>query len=128
MENIYFTVVGFKNYYNDAPFKIGKLVLCAKDQENEYDSEAIKCVVPVLGTIGYIANSPETKARGTMSAGRIYDKVCSKFYARVMFATKTKIICRVEEDPAGLEKELLEQYRDGWGESENTDATDSIPY
>lgn len=128
MENIYFTVVGFKNYYNDAPFKIGKLVLCAKDVENEYDSEAIKCVLPQLGTIGYIANSPETMSRGTMSAGRIYDKVCSKFYARVMFATKTKIICRVEEDPAGLERELLEQLRDDWCKAENTEAIDIIPY
>lgn len=125
---MYFTVGGFENYYSDAPFKIGKLVLCAKDTENEYDSEAIKCVLPQLGTIGYIANSPETKARGTMSAGRIYDKVCSKFYARVMRATKTEVICRVEEDPAGLEKELLEQLRGDWCEAGNTDAIDSVSF
>lgn len=123
MGNMFITVTGFKHYYGEAPFKIGNLVRCAKDPENGYDSEAIKCVIPSLGTIGYIANSPETMARGTMSAGRVYDKVCSKFYARVMFATRTKIICRVEEDPAGLEEEYLNQFKDDWCEADGDTVT-----
>ena len=41
------------------------------------------CTLPVYGTVGYIANSTNTVAGGTMSAGRIYDRVEKKFYVRV---------------------------------------------
>ena len=48
-----------------------------------------------IGTVGYIANSPYTAVTGTMSAGRIYEKVKKKFIVEVMFITSSKVICKV---------------------------------
>lgn len=98
MKEMYVTITGFKYYYGAAPFKIGKKVKCVKEPSNPYDSEAIKVVMKHIGTVGYIANSLYTSATGTMSAGRIWEKVGKKFYARVMFITSSKVICRVVEE------------------------------
>ena len=65
--------------------------------ENEYDAEAIQVLLPVYGKVGYIANSPYTVAKGTLSAGRAYDQVKKKFYIRVLYICTNQIICKVEE-------------------------------
>ena len=109
----YITITGFCHYYDKKPFAIGNLIRCRKEPDNYYDTEAIKCTLPMLGTVGYVANSAHTVAGGTMSAGRVYDKVDEKFYVRVVFTTNSKIICRVEEEPGSLlAKELEKQQKD----------------
>lgn len=111
----YVTITGFNNQQGRLPFKIGNLIRCKKEPDNIFDSEAIFCSVPTVGIVGYLANSTNTVAGGTMSAGRIYDKVPDKFYVRVLFTSFTKIICRVEEgDPESLKAEILSQYKDDW--------------
>ncbi len=55
--------------------------------------------LPIYQKLGYVANSFHTVAGGTFSAGRLYDKVGDAFFARVMFTTQTKIICKVETAP-----------------------------
>lgn len=122
MKEKYISITGFKYYSGAHPFRIGYLVRCEKEPDNPYDSEAIKCTMPMIGTVGYVANSCNTVAGGTMSAGRIYDKVEKKFYARVLFTTFTKIICRIEEgDPTELKKEILAQFDDSWDDDEDED-------
>lgn len=96
MMDRYVTVTGFKHYYGAKPFAVGNLIRCSQEPDNSYDSEAIRCSLPAIGTVGYLANSPDTVAGGTMSAGRVYDRVKKHFYIRVMFTTFTKIICRIE--------------------------------
>ncbi|MBO5339434.1 MAG: HIRAN domain-containing protein [Oscillospiraceae bacterium] len=109
---LYVTLTGFYNYYDKKPFAIGNLIRCRKEPDNRYDCEAIRCTLPMLGTVGYVANSVSTVAGGTMSAGRIYDKVDEKFYVRVMFTTCSKVICRVERGSQDLlRRELEEQQR-----------------
>ena len=44
-----------------------------------YDSDAIRAFLPYIGKVGYIANSPQTKAGGTESASRIYERVPKRF-------------------------------------------------
>lgn len=109
----YVTITGFGHYYDKKPFAIGNLIRCRKEPDNCHDGEAIKCTLPMLGTVGYIANSAYTVAGGTMSAGRLYDKVDEKFYVRVLFTTNSKIICRVEEGCSErLAEELEKQQKD----------------
>ena len=116
----YISITGFKNYYGLKPLRIGYLVRCEKEEDNRFDGEAIRCAMPVLGTVGYVANSTNTVAGGTMSAGRIYDKVGRKFYVRVMFTTFTKVICRVEEgEPDELKKEIMSQFTEAWDEDDD---------
>lgn len=95
MKEKYITITGMNHYYGLRPFSVGKKIKCMKDKNNPYDSEAIKVVMKEIGTVGYVANSPYTTATGTMSAGRIYEKVKKKFEVEVMFITSSKVICRV---------------------------------
>ena len=60
-KNIFVTITGFQHYYGREPFQIGNLIRCAKEPGNPYESDAI-------GKVGYITNSPQTKAGGTESA------------------------------------------------------------
>ena len=114
MGEMYVTVTGFSHYYNKKPFSIGNVLICTKEPSNKYDSEAIAVRLPIIGQIGYLANSSYNTAGGTMSAGRIYDKVEDKFYVRVMFTTQSKIICRVEDgDNDAFEKEIQAQMMSG---------------
>lgn len=113
MKDRYITITGFKHYYGLTPFATGNLVKCVKEPENSYDSEAIRAALPVIGKVGYVANSPDTTANGTMSAGRIYDHVKKQFYVRVLFTTFTKVICKIEfGHPEEFDLELKQQLRE----------------
>lgn len=98
MKERFITITGMGHYYGMKPFSVGKKIKCVKETTNPYDSEAIKVTMKEIGTVGYVANTPYTKATGTMSAGRIYEKVGKKFWVEVMFITSSKVICRVLED------------------------------
>lgn len=107
---MYVTVTGFAHHYGKKPFDIGNVLICEREPSNKYDSEAIIVRLPIIGKIGYLANSVSCIAGGTMSAGRIYDKVEDKFYIRVLFTTQSKVICRVETgDSETLEHEIQKQ-------------------
>ena len=106
-KELFVTVTGFDHYAGRRVFSIGALVLCRKEPENFYDPEAIVCLFPGFGKLGYLANSVHTVAEGCMSAGRVYDKVEDTFFIRVLFKSYTKIICRVEKgEQAELEREF----------------------
>lgn len=109
MKEIYITITGMKYYYGLKPFSVGKKIKCIKEKNNPYDDEAIKVVMKEIGTVGYVANAPYTVATGTMSAGRLYEKVKKKFVVEVMFITSSQIICRVVDGFKGqTEKETVE--------------------
>ncbi len=95
MQETFVTIVGFSHYYGKEPFRIGTELTCIKKPDNVYDSEAIKATLPVIGTVGYVANGVNTKANGTSTAGRIYDKVGDVFTVKVMFTTSSKVIAQV---------------------------------
>ena len=46
-----------------------------KDYENPYDDEAIAAYTKDNYKCGYVANSVRSVARGTFSAGRVYDLI-----------------------------------------------------
>ena len=109
MNEMYVTITGFKHYYDLKPFQVGKLLHCEKEPHNDFDCEAIRCYSPEIGTLGYVAASYGCMAQGTMSAGRIYDRVPDKFFVRVRFITCTKVICQlVEATEADWQRELSE--------------------
>lgn len=107
---MYVTVTSFARLYGKKPFDIGNVLICEKEPSNKYDSEAIIVRLPIIGKVGYLANSVSSIAGGTMSAGRIYDKVEDKFYIRVLFTTQSKVICKVENgNDEALEQEIHNQ-------------------
>ena len=97
MEDLYVTVTGFANYYHKKPFAIGNVLICVKEPSNKYDSEAITVKLPIIGKVGYIANSPASIAGGTLSAGRIYDKIGKKAKAKVVLVTDHGTICSISK-------------------------------
>lgn len=111
MKERYITITGTNHYYGMRPFSVGKRLKCVKEPDNPYDGEAIKVVMKEIGTVGYVANSTYTVATGTMSAGRIYDRVGKKFRVEVMFITASKVICRVmEEDDNKIKMQLKNTF------------------
>lgn len=93
MEELNFvTITGINHYYGKAPLKPNVLFRIKKEPDNRYDSEAIAAELPFIGTIGYVANSTNTVYLGTVSAGRLYDKIGDYAYARVLFVTHCSVI------------------------------------
>ena len=77
---------------------------CEKEFDNDYDEEAIKVMMKTFGKVGYVANSSRTVAKGTKSAGRIYDKVGDKFFVRVCFVTGGSVIAEVVNKDVKIHK------------------------
>lgn len=104
MENTYFvTITGLNHYYGKKPFEIGRIIRLVKEPDNEYDKEAIAAFLPFIDKIGYVANSTNTVYDGTVSAGRLYDKIEDYAYGKVMFVTHSSAIVLV------LDKDDVEQ-------------------
>lgn len=107
MEKTYFvTITGLNHYYGKKPFEIGRIIKLIKEPDNEYDKEAILAFLPFIDKIGYVANSTNTVYDGTISAGRLYDKIDDYAYGKVMFVTHSSAIVLV------LDKEDVEEEDD----------------
>lgn len=118
MENTYFvTITGLNHYYGKKPFEIGRIIRLIKEPDNEYDKEAIAAILPFIDKIGYVANSTNTVYDGTISAGRLYDKIEDYAYGKVMFVTHSSAIVLV------LGKEDVEEP----DEDEDEEETVSVP-
>lgn len=89
------TLTGIKNYYEIQMLKVGQEVNLVKDYENKFDEEAIKVQIDFLETIGYIANSINTVAKGTKSAGRIYDTFEDSIKGIIRFIVKDVAIIEI---------------------------------
>ena len=100
------TITGLRHYYGTKPFEIGRIFKIIKEPDNDYDNEAICACLPFIDKIGYVANSTNTVYQGTISAGRLYDKIEDYAYARTMFITHSSVIALV------LDKEDVEESND----------------
>ena len=103
---LFTTIVGLKNYEGSKVFKIGSIVKLVKEPDNDYDLEAIACEIRYIGKTGYIANSTKTVIKGTMSAGRIYDKIGDISFCEVKFVSNDSVIAKV------LTQEAIKKLQD----------------
>lgn len=104
---MYITIQAFDNLHGPKPLVLNGLVKLQKEPENKYDSEAIACEMRYYGKIGYVSNSTRTVALGTMSAGRLYDKISDEYVAKIKFITGTTAIAKVLST-----EELTEEIKD----------------
>ncbi len=107
----YITLTGADNYYGSKIFSVGQEVLLVKDYDNKFDEEAIRIEMESLNTVGYVANSIHTVAKGTKSAGRIYDTFDDEIKGFIRFIVKDVAIIELEpsDDNLTLEDLLLEE-------------------
>lgn len=82
-----------------------------KDPDNCYDDEAIVACDKHGCKCGYVANSVSTVARGTYSAGRVYDRIPDEEKCIIRFITEECLIGEIsplltqneqEEDDDGI--------------------------
>jgi len=97
-DETFLTVVGAKLYLGMQIFKKGSEFYLVKELDNEYDDEAICVKTKDAIQVGYIANSIHTVAKGTKSAGRIYDAIKDHQKVVVRFVVDSKVIVEVVED------------------------------
>lgn len=107
----FITITGLNHYYGKKPFEIGRVFKIIKEPDNDYDDEAICAFLPFIEKIGYVANSTNTVYQGTVSAGRLYDKIDDYAYARTMFITHSSVIALV------LDKDDVENSDDDKSEN-----------
>lgn len=114
-ETVYITLVRPQSW-----LRVGDMVTLEKEPDNLYDDEAIMAfatggedgfVEDFVGEAMYVANSVSSVARGTHSAGRIYDRLLGAGRARVEFIVRGLAIAKVVD----------------WGESEQDGAEELDP-
>lgn len=95
---MFVTIVGTSHYFGREIFKVGQSLWLEKDVNNDYDEEAIKAVTEAGATVGYVANSIYSVAKGCRSAGRIYDTFENRQKIKVMFIVRDDVIAQIDDD------------------------------
>lgn len=72
---ILLTLTGIDHYIDPEELEPNQEVILRKEPSNKKDKEAIAIYIKDTVKIGYVANSVYSVAKGTYSAGRLYDKV-----------------------------------------------------
>ena len=93
----YITIAGASYYMGTEVFHVGQELTIEKEPRNCYDDEAIKVVSDSGATYGYVANSTDTVARGTHSAGYIYRDFERCARIRVCFILCGRVIAEILE-------------------------------
>ncbi len=102
MNDRYVTIVGVDMCFGKEIFKVNQRLALRKDHDNRYDDEAIEAIIEsVGGWVGYVANSCHTVAKGTRSAGRIYDTFEEKYSARVAFVVNNNVLAKLIDESLG---------------------------
>ena len=73
--SIYITINHLDDFECTSFLRPGDKLILKKDRNNIYDDEAIIVYKENKIKIGYVANSVHSVARGTYSAGRLYDRI-----------------------------------------------------
>lgn len=95
----FITIICFNQFHGKKIFKIGSILKLVKEPDNNHDAEAIRVDMRYAGTVGYLANSTKTVVRGTMSGGRVYDKIDeNNCYAMVKFISHHNVIAKIIEE------------------------------
>ena len=115
--------MAFNNMHGSKPLKLGSIVKLVKEPENHHDTEAIACEMRYFGKIGYVANSTHSVIKGTMSAGRVYDKINDEYFARIKFYNENLAIAKVLDSDEFI-KEIEDPESDVHYLSENPSEID----
>jgi hypothetical protein len=92
---IYITIGHIEEFVSYDRVNVNDELKLKKDRDNRYDDEAIAVYDMRDSKVGYVANSVHSVARGTYSAGRLYEKMGDEAVCRVMFKTEEMAIAVV---------------------------------
>ncbi len=94
--SIYVTINHLDDFECTTFLKPGDKLILRKDRNNIYDDEAIVAYKENKTKVGYVANSVHSVARGTYSAGRLYDKISDETECLVRFIYEDMLIAEIE--------------------------------
>ena len=94
-ENDFITITNIKEYIEMGMIKIGEVLHLKKEPENAYDMEAILVEDKNEIPIGHVANSVNSVAKGTHSAGYIYQSFKDSVLCTVKFIYHDMIIAQI---------------------------------
>ena len=94
---MYITITGSNHYMGTESYNVGQILVLKKDKGNVYDDEAIKVENENGVKYGYVANSIFSVARGSHSAGYIYNTFKDETRCKVMFIINDKVIAEITE-------------------------------
>ena len=95
-KDIYITINHIDDFCGYTHLRVGDVLTLEKDPNNEYDDEAIAAYDKNQTKIGYVANSVSSVARGTYSAGRVYDQMDVMGKCVIKFITEEIAIAEID--------------------------------
>ena len=91
-QQVYITITHINEFSGYELFRPGMRVILKKDTDNIYDDEAIAVYSEHGAKLGYVPNSVRTVARGTHSAGYVYNLFGNEITCTVCFVTESEAI------------------------------------
>ena len=95
-KELFITIDHIEDFCPCPHLRPGDVLILRKDLCNPYDDEAIAVYDDKDMKIGYVANSVRSVARGTCSAGRIYDQMKEEENCKVCFILDDVAIARLQ--------------------------------
>lgn len=96
----FITITGAHHYFGSNVFRVGSYVKLVKEAENHFDKDAVRVEVPILGKIGYVANTMATKFSGTHSASIISKRIGDESTAKIRLIADDGIIAEIVSEDA----------------------------
>ncbi len=95
-KSIYITINHIEDFCPCCNIRVGDELTLKKDLNNCYDDEAIAVYDKNNVKVGYVANSVHSVARGTYSAGRVYDKISDGTVCLIRFMNEESVISKIK--------------------------------
>lgn len=95
--NLFAAMDRMEHYHGIQALNVDDTVFLVKDPNNRTDRQAIKVVIPPIGTVGYIVNDPVVVPHGCWAGSGFYDVFHQQTCAKVRFAMKDMIIVELIE-------------------------------
>ena len=76
--NLFAAMDRMEHYHGIQALNVDDTVFLVKDPNNRTDRQAIKVVIPPIGTVGYIVNDPVVVPHGCWAGSGFYDVFTSR--------------------------------------------------
>ena len=96
--DLFITITQVNDYIGVEQIKIGQKLYLEADLDNRYDDESIMVKTDTGAKCGYVANSVCSVARGSHSAGYIYNTIEKETACIVMFVIDDKAIAKILDE------------------------------
>lgn len=92
---MFITITGIDQFMGFESIKVGQEFLLKKEIDNPYDDESILVENEKGVHYGRVANSVDSVARGTHSAGYVYESIKENTKCKIRFITENNAIAEL---------------------------------